>query len=260
MKKLTSIFLMAFGALAVNAQCTIDMNNTAFLAPADTLLPCIERSTAYDETVQMSVPQTYTAAGVLTLNIDSVVITSITGFPTGITYAINPGNVINGGENACIQLSGTTTDPAANYPLTFDGSIYLTGSPFPPIFDGDTVVPLSVAAALGLAYSLDVIESGAGCRQTTVSVVNRTKDAFNVSVYPNPSNGLFIVSVRADKNTELSVSAYDFTGKNVFQNNSTVQSSGLHAAQVDLTSLPKGIYAVQVKTAAGVVTKNVLVD
>jgi hypothetical protein len=171
MKKLMTLFVAVFAVFAVNAQCTIDQNNTQFLSPSDTALPCIQRSVAYDETVQMAVPATFEPIPGFTLTIDSVIINDITGFPTGVDYAINPNSgKVNGGENACIQISGTTTDAAGNYPLAFDGYIYLSGTPFPPIFDGDTVVPLSAAQSAGLSYSVDVIEQGASCRQTTVSV------------------------------------------------------------------------------------------
>jgi hypothetical protein len=46
----------------------------------------------------------------------------------------------------------------------------------------------------------------------------------------------------------------------VFESTINASTTGLHAAQVNLSNMPKGLYAVQVKTAEGVVTRNVIVE
>ncbi len=257
MKKLTTFFFVAIASFGVSAQCVIDQNNTDFLSPAPEDLPCIQRTVDYDRVIQISVPATYSFQGIITLTIDSVVINDILDMPTSISYAINPNTgVIEGGSNGCVNLTGTTTDAVGNYPLNFDGNVYLSGTPIPTLFDGDTVVPLSQLSSLGFSYSLDVIEPGDPCR-TITSLLNKT-NAVELSMYPNPTNGVFNLTVNTGKSGAIEVSVFDFTGRTVYAETTAIQNQ--YATQVDISNLPKGIYAVRVKTTEGVASKNILVD
>jgi hypothetical protein len=63
------------------------------------------------------------------------------------------------------------------------------------------------------------------------SLVEQQRSA--ISIYPNPSNGIFYVS--APVNPDISI--YDYSGKTVF-----VKKMGLTSDYIDLSNLPDGIY------------------
>jgi hypothetical protein len=249
MKKLMTFFVALFATVAVSAQCVIDTTNTAVISPSLDSIPCVERTVNYGpEVIQIKLPASFSG-----VTVDSMQVDSITGLPSGITWTLNPvSGKIYGGGNACAEFSGLTSAPAMRYDLTLRGMVYTSFGPL------DLTNPL---VAGNFSLYLDVIEPGGNCRDSsgTVSVKNiKNAEGLNVSMYPNPNNGVFTVSVNNVKNSNVEVVAYDFTGKRVFANNATVKDNYL--TQVNLSNLPKGIYAVQVKTANGIVTKNVLID
>lgn len=159
MKRIFS-FLVATCALQffAYAQCP-NPNITAvgFHPPADQLPP-IERGVAYSEDVQINIPasfDTVVLGNTFTVTINTVHIDNLTGTPNNITYTCTPSNcTFNGGQAGCINFSGTTNDPAGQYPL----DVTVTAQVTIPILGSQTQT--TTLAALGFTYYLTVIEPG----------------------------------------------------------------------------------------------------
>lgn len=250
MKKiLLSLFVSSVGLAAI-AQCTIDPSNTEFFSPAPDSVPCVERTVAYNQVIQISVPssinlQDYGAPIPLTMYIDSLVITDITGFPTGVDYQPNPTNgVFYGGTNGCILLSGTTTDAAGNYPLTLHGTLTMHGNAFPPFFDGDTTVDLATMQGMSSQFSLslDVINQGDPCRSTGI---NDVKFNANISTYPNPAKDKLTLAVNAAERINGTIEIVNMLGAIVAKKE--IDIIGSQTFDFNVASLPAGIYALQMK-------------
>ncbi len=168
---LLSFFTTISLYVAGYSQCTIDTSLTqvGLYPPADSL-DCIERTVAYSGNVQFVTPPTFDTLG-FTLTIDTIKITGITGMPSGITYACNPsGCNIIGGQSGCLNLSGTTTDTAGQYPLTVSIIAIVT---IPGL--GQQSFPTDLGA-LGITYYLEVIEQGAGCRTGLAVAISGATD------------------------------------------------------------------------------------
>jgi hypothetical protein len=274
MKNLLFALLLTSFSFVVAAQCTVDPNNTEFLSPRPDSLPCVERGVFYEQVLQFAIPASINLGDLIpqlpfpyTLNIVEVVIDSVIGLPNGLTYVSNPANgVLLGGQKGCALLSGTTNDPAGEYPISFAGHIHLRGFPIPGYFPGDTVIDFSALQGMGGGgggfgpgqLSLTVIEQGAECREASSSVKDFSASLQNaLSVYPNPNEGIFHVALNTEKNMEVEIAVVDITGRKVFGNQ--YFSYGFFKTSVDLSGLPKGLYAVQLKTADGFAVKNILV-
>lgn len=82
----------------------------------------------------------------------------------------------------------------------------------------------------------------------TVGIEEHQQSAL-ISVYPNPSNGLFIIALSKDAVVEIT----DLQGKSVLNKNYT---SGQH--NVDLTNYSKGVYLVKVRSNGVVSTTKII--
>lgn len=145
---LAILCVVMLGVQGVYAQCTINTGNTTpGITP--TTLPCITQGVAYDQSVQLYVPSSVLVGG-NPLPVDSVLIESITGQPSGITYLVNPVSpkAIPGGGNGCINFTGTTAAAVGSYPLTV--TVRAWGPFFPSTGQQSTL------ATLGYNFSFDV--------------------------------------------------------------------------------------------------------
>lgn len=269
MKKLLSTFsaIVASAGFAFS-QCTIDPNNTQFFSPGPDSIPCVERGNAYDQVIQIAVPEQFDlqelgAPFPYLLYIDSVVINSVNGFPTGITNQLNAvnGTTLYGGENYCTRVSGTTNDAVGRYELLFEGTITMHGNPFPPFFDGDTTVDLATVQSQPdnpFRLFLDVINVGDECRPSTG--INDFSSELNAVffVYPNPNNGTFEVKLNAGHRVNGEINVVDNTGRSVYTQKLDVV--GLYNTTINLSNFATGLYSVQIKSENGFASKIISIQ
>ncbi|MES2619513.1 MAG: T9SS type A sorting domain-containing protein [Bacteroidota bacterium] len=261
MKKIYSLLTILLLNLSVaHAQCIIDANAQTFpgVNPLAEQLPCVISGTPYDQTLQGQIQQSDDISILilsLHVEVDSVSIDSIAGLPNGLTWSKNP-NVLLGGGNGCLQLTGTTNDPAGRYDLTAFGTAWLTvTSPinFPRAITGN----LNRFSPFG-GYFLTVINSGDPCIPATgIKDFNADLNAA-FTVYPNPNNGVFDIKLNAGKRANGQIAVIDITGRTVF--NQPLDVIGLYNTTVDLSQFAKGIYTVQLRTTEGFAAKTISVE
>ncbi len=256
MKKISILFCFLMGAFLSNAQCVIDTTQVpagSFFAPA--VFPCVEKTVAYNQTLQFKIPSVVNIQDFFpspipyTLYVDSLVIDSITGYPTGLADSTNP---LNGhfypGKGGCARVYGTTNDAPGNYPLTPHGIITLRGNPFPGVFDGDTTVSLDLLSSLGnspFSLSLDVINQGAQCRPTGI---NNAK-GFNaiIKTYPSPAHTTLNVDINTVDRINGSIQIVDMLGNKIYDEK--IDLIGLMSKQINVSSFAKGMYTIQITDA-----------
>jgi hypothetical protein len=75
----------------------------------------------------------------------------------------------------------------------------------------------------------------------------------NLSIYPNPTSGLFTVNINNFNNTTLTV--IDLLGKEVFHQNITSASTA-----VNLTGYNKGVYFIKIESSNGNTIKKIVIE
>ena len=250
-----SIFLLSIGF--ASAQCVVDTTNTQLgITPPDSVFPRILDNVALDNSyvAQVYVPVTFTYS-IVTVTIYWIDITSVTGFPTGITYAKTPNkDTIFGGNRQCIKLSGTTNDPAAKYPLTFNGFVRFKAPPFIANDTTFTIAQLNALASGGgfnFGYSVTVLNPAG------INDINADLTAA-MQVVPNPNNGMFDVKFNYHGMLQGDLKVIDITGREVYSQ--PLNTDGLYTTAIDLSKFSKGIYSVQLRTEQGLASKIVSVQ
>jgi hypothetical protein len=84
--------------------------------------------------------------------------------------------------------------------------------------------------------------------------IESTETNFNVSVYPNPSNGILFISSNA-KNKIETVFVFDAVG-NLISNLAMNASSGM----IDTSAWAQGIYTIQVNSANSISTEKIIIE
>lgn len=131
------LFTLLFGFSASAQVCTPDTSTL----PAGYYPNAItdgSETVPYSHTVTVVVPVDTTISG-FTVPIDSLVVTNISGLPSGLSFACNPGSCgIPGGDKGCVELSGRPDQGTIGlYPVTVEGIIYAN------LFGGPVSAPFS---------------------------------------------------------------------------------------------------------------------
>ena len=80
----------------------------------------------------------------------------------------------------------------------------------------------------------------------------------NMSVYPNPNNGSFTVSIELDKATDIEITVYNIVGQKVHYKKAENTANGTY--KIDLTNQTNGIYFIQLKTPFSTEVKPLIIS
>ena len=89
----------------------------------------------------------------------------------------------------------------------------------------------------------------------TINGVNSIDKDQNISVYPNPSNGIVNVSYNFATPTNISINVYNSTGALVASTNNVFGQSGIH--NIDLSNQANGLYHVRMMIDGKQVTRTI---
>jgi hypothetical protein len=84
--------------------------------------------------------------------------------------------------------------------------------------------------------------------------VNSSQENISLNVYPNPTKGVFTVEAKNKMSGSIQAEVFNHMGQRIY--NAALPESG----RIDLSEQPEGVYFVQVKSAAGVLTKKIIVS
>jgi hypothetical protein len=87
--------------------------------------------------------------------------------------------------------------------------------------------------------------------------VNENNGISNVSVFPNPSNGVVSISGTTDVTKELTIRVTDLNGRVLSAE--TMSATGTFTHALDLTGVAKGMYLVNITSNAGTTTHKVMI-
>lgn len=232
MKKLLLFVALLTGGLSqLSAQCTIMAScSTGTLGycttPAENSpVPNGTELVPYNTTIQFSLGTT-AFGGAITIT--DATINTVTGLPTGFTYSTNPvsGSFL-AGTNACLIMSGT--------PIAASAGIYTVSV----VFDVNTSFgPTSQT----LLWFLTIDPAG------TVGIKSISQST-GLFISPNPATSELFVSSGSHFGK---VNVIDALGKTVLTHDANYASQ----TTINISSLSKGVYFLQVNDGANVTIKK----
>jgi len=134
---------------------------------------------------------------------------------------------------------------------------YLNGSPIP----GAT--GLKYVLTVSGNYSLSATNQMCIHYSDTVNFIYSGIQEYNFlsqcNVFPNPNNGNFIVSLNVDGTKEISLIIKDVIGKIIWRFDAG-NVSGNFQKKIDLSSMAKGLYFLEVSSGNPLITRKIIVD
>jgi hypothetical protein len=225
MKKITLLFVALFLGFAIqaNAQCTpshpglTSVPDTGIMLPLP--LPNATVNVAYEQTVTIGVPATAQGQTINWIKVNHV--TSLLG-NTWTPYNETGGTTFTtqwaAGTWQCVTLKGTPTVAGIDSIIVYiDAEVTIVGFPVPLTNQKGGTLPLVVQT--GQNIGAEYIDN-------------------QVSVFPNPSNGNFSITV--DNDYEMSV--YDITGR-IIESKSVLEGN----SSIDLSNQNGGVYFIRLK-------------
>ncbi len=259
-KKILFTFLFSVTSFFVLAQCEPDTTlavpnfyppagSYELITPMDTFtaFPDVPQGSYYEEALGFVV-WTDTTIEVAAFpfpvlaNIDSVLLVSVSGFPSGLTFSCNPPScVFPGGEAACANVFGTTTDPLGIYPIVFTIDVY-----------GNALGVYDVFPATIDNFAIVVGDS-------TVSLVEAStlSNLSNTSNFPNPFISDTEITFNMLEEKEVAFFVFDMIGNKVFHDyiNATMGENTYIYKHLS----KKGIYMYQLNDGQKTITKRLIV-
>ena len=197
------------------------------------------------------------------------------------TSTTNTAPFMAGGEPGCCYLNGTIDEVRVWDTVLSAATIgawkdKLLGSCHPNIAHlvvywplDDNTNPSTATAELGTAYS-GTITNGTyvtSAQATTSSGCSGARVVFappleaikenkplNGKIYPNPTEGLIRLELNASVSKSVTVNVLDLFGRNLYSNKTSVVK-GFNRISLNITSLPSGVYMIEVRDGQAIVEK-----
>ena len=176
--------------------------------------------------------------------------------PTGVD-SINTNKIVSseftttGGQNA--ETYAWFVDPAAAGVFSGTG---LTGTiNWTTDFKGTASISVKSINSCGESDASEILTV---LLYSTLGIGNNGED-IGITLYPNPNNGKFILTLNANGNHDVNIVIYSSTGIEVYAE-SGVKISGKLTKNIDLSTLSKGIYNLKVAGEKGSVVKKFVIQ
>lgn len=138
---------------------------------------------------------------------------------------------------------------------TLEHAIYTPGTQ--DIINGSVVLSLyAKAAAPCLGEDTDALNL---IIDPCTDIEEHANPLISLEIFPNPSAGIFNISVLSAQDEEFMLSVLNLQGQQLFTGKMRVVH-GQYNNQIDFTYFPSGIYYVLLKTGTTVVTKKIVVE
>jgi hypothetical protein len=128
--------------------------------------------------------------------------------------------------------------------------------------DGNPVTSQNAPATTSGIYFVRLTDAN-GCiidsdplTVTVSGILNQQVEIGTLSVFPNPSNGLFHLNFYGKNTYTTSIQILDIVGKINLEIN-LPNSNNQFEKDIDLSNYPTGIYIVKVKTTTGEISKRI---
>jgi hypothetical protein len=183
----------------------------------------------------------------VTLSVNYLAVTGITGAAPGLNYACDPANCqFPGGSNGCALLSGTPTQGGL-YNVVMNAAFNYS-------------VPQQVPVIGGQA--LDIPFPGLEWEQNIQAVGVKDVQSNSLSIghnSPNPFHGVTQISYNSPKPAAISFVVMDLTGK-VMHDAQVRAVAGENVISFDATDLAAGIYLYRLSNGEKSVTSKMVVE
>jgi hypothetical protein len=241
--------------------CTVDtttFSSGVYVSPQS--LPCIITGEPYSGQVSIQVPakldvsdfvsQVTLPPGIGFVYIDSIDITSISGYPAGITSISNPflGTWLYPSTYACAVFSGTVNGaitPAGNYPLTITG----TGCGH-IVYNGQSYSQCMTNYNFSNIFSF-------GLSVCYPAGISQLSDGIGLVIFPNPNQGNFTVTVSSSARISGTMSVLDQLGRSL--HTQAIDVTGTSQIPLELDGISPGAYLLLISTAEGRSVKQFIV-
>jgi len=240
-KLLLSLIIVPFLGISVAlCQCSPDPQYTSPGVNPDsaTGLPHAIAGVNYSTTMTVNVPEDTTISG-LTLQFDTIGVTSISGLPTGFTAVTNTASGYwHHSTSGCVLISGNSgIDTVGTYHLV----IHVMATTMQGIAQGFTV-----------NYYKIKIDPPAGIEE------NDGKSFEVFQNLPNPFSNVTEISFSSDVNSIYNVEIFNMIGKVVYKETVKAQR-GVNKFNFNASDLPEGVYFYKISNGNHTTTKRMIV-
>jgi photosystem II stability/assembly factor-like uncharacterized protein len=101
--------------------------------------------------------------------------------------------------------------------------------------------------------------NGTIVKYTNTIGVEEIENNFNLTVFPNPTNGLLTVNFYSGKNENVNLAIFDILGKELFSEKD-IYSSGSFTKQLDISQYKSGVYFVKLQNKNGRIVKKIVIE
>lgn len=248
--------LAVFQLTIAYSQCEPDAQYTDFPAgiyPIDTAgtavssIPIGQENQPYETTLTVALPDMVMISlsppnPPVSLNLDSVVVSNITGLPPGITYECMPSNCVFPDQTlSCILLSGTPTQ-AGTYSISVQAQLY--AFPISPeiTFPGELVTG---------EYKILIDED--------IAIDDVNEDAIGLGQnVPNPFSDATEIQVDTKQSGMFEFKVYNVIGKLLHEERVSL-SAGKNTIKFDGSNFYSGMYFYSVGQGNDIVTRRMVV-